>query len=60
MDTIEVLAAKQEIAELHYKYAEGVDKKDWKTFQSIFHDYNRCKPSARHQNRSDHCYFREN
>jgi len=38
MDTIEVLAAKQEIAELHYKYAEGVDKKDWKTFQSIFHD----------------------
>ena len=35
MDT---LLAKQAIAELHYKYAQGIDKKDWKTFRSIFHD----------------------
>ncbi len=38
METIEDLAAKQAITELHYKYAQGVDKKDWKTFKSIFHD----------------------
>lgn len=36
--TTEVLAAKQAIVELHYKYAQGIDKKDWSTFRSIVHD----------------------
>ncbi|GEM_PF-1719963 len=35
---IEILAAKQAIKELHYKYALGIDKQDWETFRSIFHD----------------------
>ncbi|MEO1054933.1 MAG: nuclear transport factor 2 family protein [Bacteroidota bacterium] len=35
---IEILSAKQAIKELHYKYAQGVDKKDWEVFRSIFHD----------------------
>ena len=38
MNFSEVLAAKQAITELHYQYAQGIDKKDWKIFQSIFHD----------------------
>lgn len=38
MDTIEVLNAKQAITELHYKYAQGVDKQNWDIFRSIFHD----------------------
>ncbi|MEM7139198.1 MAG: nuclear transport factor 2 family protein [Myxococcota bacterium] len=33
------LLAKQEIAELHYKYAKGVDQQDWATFRSVFHDH---------------------
>lgn len=32
------LLAKQEIAELHYKYAKGIDTKDWSLFRSVFHD----------------------
>jgi uncharacterized protein (DUF1330 family) len=35
---LEDLAAKQAIIELHYKYAQGIDKKDWKTFRTIIHD----------------------
>ena len=35
MDVTE-LAARQEIAELHYRYARGIDKQDWKTFRSAF------------------------
>ena len=35
---IETLAAKQAISELHYKYAQGLDKKDWSVFRSVFHD----------------------
>ncbi|MEM1323836.1 MAG: nuclear transport factor 2 family protein, partial [Bacteroidota bacterium] len=38
MSSTDVLAAKQAIAELHYKYAQGIDKQDWTTFRSIFHD----------------------
>ncbi|MEO1020331.1 MAG: nuclear transport factor 2 family protein, partial [Pseudomonadota bacterium] len=29
-------AAKQEIAELHYTYARGLDEQDWATFASGF------------------------
>lgn len=36
--TMHELLAKQEICELHYKYAKGLDNKDWRTFRSIFHD----------------------
>ncbi|MEM6497477.1 MAG: nuclear transport factor 2 family protein [Pseudomonadota bacterium] len=32
------VAAKNEIAELHYKYARGLDEQDWATFASIFDD----------------------
>lgn len=32
------LEAKQEISELHYKYARGLDGQDWATFASIFDD----------------------
>lgn len=35
---MEELAAKQAIIELHYKYALGIDKKDWTTFRTIVHD----------------------
>ncbi len=38
MNHLEALAEKQAIIELHYKYAQGIDKQDWATFQSIFHD----------------------
>lgn len=31
-------AAKQEIAELHYTYARGLDGQDWATFASVFDD----------------------
>ncbi len=34
---IDILVAKQAIKELHYKYAQGIDKQDWETFRSIFH-----------------------
>lgn len=37
MDLTE-FATKQEIAELHYKYARGIDKQDWETFRSVFAD----------------------
>ncbi|MEM9487881.1 MAG: nuclear transport factor 2 family protein, partial [Myxococcota bacterium] len=36
--TTDELLAKQEIFELHYKYARGIDKQDWTTFRSVFHD----------------------
>ncbi len=32
------LEAKQEISELHHKYARGLDAQDWATFASIFDD----------------------
>lgn len=35
---IETLSAKQAIKELHYKYAQGIDKQDWETFRSIFYN----------------------
>lgn len=35
--TNDELLAKQEIAELHYRYARGIDTQDWATFRSIFH-----------------------
>lgn len=35
---IEELTAKQAITELHYKYAQGIDKKDWTTFRSIVNE----------------------
>ena len=43
---IKVLSAKQAIRELHYKYAQGIDKQNWSVFRSIFHhtinvDYSR-------------------
>ena len=38
MNSIEDLLAKQAIQELHIKYAQGIDKKDWSLFQSIFHE----------------------
>ncbi len=36
--TTDELIAKQEIAELHYRYARGIDMQDWATFRSVFHD----------------------
>lgn len=35
---MESILAKQEIAELHYKYAQGIDKKNWEVFRSVFDD----------------------
>ncbi len=34
----DVLLSKQEIAELHYRYATGIDTQDWTMFRAIFHD----------------------
>jgi len=34
--TNEELLAKQEIAELHYRYARGIDTQDWGMFRSVF------------------------
>lgn len=36
--TIDEMIAKQEIAELHYRYARGIDQQDWAVFRSVFHD----------------------
>ncbi len=36
--TTDELIAKQEIGELHYRYARGIDTQDWATFRSVFHD----------------------
>lgn len=38
MNTADSLLAKQDIRELHYRYAQGIDKQDWEVFGSIFHD----------------------
>ncbi|MEM1340261.1 MAG: nuclear transport factor 2 family protein [Bacteroidota bacterium] len=35
MSDLKTMLAKQEIAELHYKYAQAIDKNDWALFQSI-------------------------
>ncbi len=35
MSDLITLLAKQEITELHYKYAQAIDKQDWDLFQSI-------------------------
>ena len=32
------LTAKQAIKELHYKFAQGIDKQDWSIFSSIFYE----------------------
>lgn len=36
--TMDELQTKQAIAELHYKYAAGIDKQDWALFRSVFDD----------------------